>query len=167
MTTIRHDAPKIRRNERCPCGSTKKFKHCCLPAYSGLNKKPKPAVHYIDSGEEAVRWVICDDTGRKFFSDKDGRILVFTARELATAIALLEDFSDQAPGEINVAGVGPTKWELLKEKLPYVEVESVEAAVALVRERMLVQRANLEEEQAAATRQVVTETPLATEGPTE
>lgn len=28
-TTFRRDAPKIGRNEPCPCGSGKKFKHCC------------------------------------------------------------------------------------------------------------------------------------------
>jgi uncharacterized protein len=29
MTTFRRNAPKIGRNEPCPCGSGKKFKHCC------------------------------------------------------------------------------------------------------------------------------------------
>lgn len=28
-TTFRRDAPKVGRNDRCPCGSGKKFKHCC------------------------------------------------------------------------------------------------------------------------------------------
>jgi len=28
-TTFRRDAPKAGRNEPCPCGSGKKFKHCC------------------------------------------------------------------------------------------------------------------------------------------
>ena len=28
-STFRRSAPKIRRNEPCPCGSGKKFKHCC------------------------------------------------------------------------------------------------------------------------------------------
>jgi uncharacterized protein len=28
-TTYRRVAPKIGRNEPCPCGSGKKFKHCC------------------------------------------------------------------------------------------------------------------------------------------
>jgi uncharacterized protein len=28
-TTFRREAPKIGRNEPCPCGSGKKFKHCC------------------------------------------------------------------------------------------------------------------------------------------
>ena len=27
--TFRRDAPKVGRNDRCPCGSGKKFKHCC------------------------------------------------------------------------------------------------------------------------------------------
>jgi uncharacterized protein len=27
--TFRRDAPKVGRNEPCPCGSGKKFKHCC------------------------------------------------------------------------------------------------------------------------------------------
>jgi uncharacterized protein len=29
VKTFRRDAPKIGRNEPCPCGSGKKFKHCC------------------------------------------------------------------------------------------------------------------------------------------
>ena len=27
--TIKRDAPKVGRNEPCPCGSGKKYKHCC------------------------------------------------------------------------------------------------------------------------------------------
>jgi uncharacterized protein len=27
--TFRRDAPKVGRNDPCPCGSGKKFKHCC------------------------------------------------------------------------------------------------------------------------------------------
>jgi uncharacterized protein len=27
--TFRREAPKIGRNDACPCGSGKKFKHCC------------------------------------------------------------------------------------------------------------------------------------------
>ena len=29
VTTFRHTAPKIERNDPCPCGSGKKFKQCC------------------------------------------------------------------------------------------------------------------------------------------
>jgi len=32
VRTIRRDAAKIGRNEPCPCGSGKKFKHCCAKA---------------------------------------------------------------------------------------------------------------------------------------
>lgn len=28
--TIRNTEPKIGRNEKCPCGSDKKYKKCCL-----------------------------------------------------------------------------------------------------------------------------------------
>jgi uncharacterized protein len=31
-TTFRRDVPKVGRNELCPCGSGKKFKHCCANA---------------------------------------------------------------------------------------------------------------------------------------
>ena len=31
-TTFRRSAPKVGRNEPCPCGSGKKFKHCCAKA---------------------------------------------------------------------------------------------------------------------------------------
>lgn len=28
--TIRRELPKVNRNEKCPCGSGKKYKQCCL-----------------------------------------------------------------------------------------------------------------------------------------
>jgi uncharacterized protein len=31
-TTFRRDFPKVGRNDPCPCGSGKKFKHCCANA---------------------------------------------------------------------------------------------------------------------------------------
>ena len=30
--TVRREAPKVGRNDPCPCGSGKKFKKCCMPA---------------------------------------------------------------------------------------------------------------------------------------
>lgn len=30
QTPFRRETPKVGRNEACPCGSSKKFKHCCL-----------------------------------------------------------------------------------------------------------------------------------------
>lgn len=138
MSTIRKDSI-IKRNEKCPCGSGKKFKACHSPdapqnrmSYAA----PARAMSYIDTGESAVRYVICDSTGVKFFSDVDNKILVFKSREDATAIALLDEFGSQEPGEINVAGVGPTKWEHLQAKLPFIEVESVEHAITLVQARI-------------------------------
>jgi len=29
LNTIRNEQPKVKRNDPCPCGSGKKFKHCC------------------------------------------------------------------------------------------------------------------------------------------
>ena len=121
----------IRRNERCPCGSGRKFKVCHSPDAPAIRNSyaaKARSMSYIDTGESPVRYVICDETGVRFFADVENRIIVFPTREMATAIAMLEDFSEQAPGEINVAGVGETKWERLKEKLPYIEVETVEQA---------------------------------------
>jgi hypothetical protein len=80
--------------------------------------------------------VICDSTGVKFFSDVDNKILVFPSREAATAVALMDEFANQEAGEINVAGVGATKWEHLQSKLPFIEVDSVEHAMELVRARI-------------------------------
>jgi uncharacterized protein len=31
-TTFQREAPKVGRNELCPCGLGKKFKHCCAKA---------------------------------------------------------------------------------------------------------------------------------------
>lgn len=138
MSTIRKDSI-IKRNDRCPCGSGKKFK-ACHSADAPQNRvnyvTPARSMNYIDTGESAVRYVICDRTGVKFFSDVENKILVFPSREAATAVALLDEFSSQEPGEINVAGVGPTKWEHLQAKLPFIEIESVEHAIELVRARI-------------------------------
>jgi uncharacterized protein len=34
---FRRDAPKVGRNEPCPCGSGKKFKHCCAKRLKGIS----------------------------------------------------------------------------------------------------------------------------------
>lgn len=145
MSTIRR-GNVLRRNDRCVCGSGKKFKHCCSPDAPNQPRAMPHAqpVQYIDTGEEPVRWVICDDTGVKFFSDKDNRILVFKTKADATTVALLDDFAGQEAGEINVAGVGPTKWAHLQEILPFVEIDDVEAGIALLRARMEIERAKYE-----------------------
>lgn len=134
-----------RRNDRCVCGSGKKYKYCCHPQASAQPRVTQPAkTSYIDTGESAVRYVICDGRGTSFFVDKDGKILVFASRADAIAVATLDEFNTVEPGEINVAGVGPTKWEHLKNTLPYLEVANAEDAVALVRERMQAMQAKLE-----------------------
>ena len=143
MSTIRR-GNIVRRNDRCVCSSNKKFKHCCSPDAPNRPKQYVKPVQYIDSGEESVRWVICDTTGVKFFSDKDNRILVFKTRADATTIALLDDFADQEAGDINVAGVGASKWAHLQEILPFVEVDYVSTGIELLRERMELQRAQYE-----------------------
>jgi hypothetical protein len=102
-----------------------------------------PEPQYIDSGEEPIRWVIVSDTGTAFFADVANRIIVFPNREMATEISKLEMFADREPGEINVAGVGPTKWVHLQETLPFLEVESVAQAMALIDERINSQKAEL------------------------
>ena len=141
-----------RRNERCWCGSGKKYKYCCLPAPV---VQPQRVIQYIDSGEEAVRYVICNARGTGFFSTKDNQVIVFPDRATAYAIATLDDFESQAPGEINVAGVGSTKWEHLQQTLPFVEVADVDAAATLVRERIdyLLEKMNEAETQEEAIEQ--------------
>jgi hypothetical protein len=131
MMLRKQAAPK--RNERCWCGSGKKYKYCCLPTPV---VQPQRVVQYIDSGEEAVRYVICNARGTGFFSTKDNQVIVFPDRATAYAAATLDDFEEQAPGDINVAGVGPTKWEHLQQTLPFVEVPDIETAVALIHERI-------------------------------
>jgi hypothetical protein len=125
----------VRRNDRCPCNSGKKFKFCCSPEAPEAVHASTPRPRFVDAGETPVRWLICDPSGIRFFADKDNRALVFSSYEDALHVARLDDFADQNPGEINVAGVGPTKFELLQEKIPHVEVD-VETATQLVRERI-------------------------------
>jgi len=125
-----------RRNDRCICGSGKKFKYCCSPTAVQQPATAQVRAHYIDTGETAIRYVITDEKGTSFFSNKDNQIIVFKTRADAIAVATLDDFATADNGEINVAGVGETKWKRLQEKLPFVEVDSAEAAVAMVYERM-------------------------------
>lgn len=135
----RFDIP--RRNDRCPCGSGLKFKKCCSVGAA-------PAAHvrsvgYIDDGEEAARWVITNARGTSFFSDRANKILVFTDKAVAFAIANMAEFSNQEPGEINVAAVGASKFKHLCEILPYVEVSSIETGVQLIQERITARQAEL------------------------
>jgi len=123
-----------RRNDPCPCGSQTKFKKCCASRVSFVRPPAKPVPQFIDTGEAAIRWVIVDNTGTKLFADKDNRALVFASKDDAFATATLDLFEAQEPGEINVAGVGETKFKVLQEKLPYVEVDAAEAET-LVLER--------------------------------
>lgn len=125
---------RIGRNEPCPCGSSLKFKKCHgLPEGAGF----VPEVHHhIDTGETPIRWVISNDSGTAFFADKDGRIMVFPDKQTALEIARLDMFSPQAENEINVAGVGPTKWQHLQDTLPYLEIVSTENAMSLIQERI-------------------------------
>jgi len=137
---------RIGRNERCPCGSGGKFKYC-----HGRSEQSvlRPEItHFIDTGEEAIRWVISSNTGTAFFVDKLGRVLVFPTRAMAAQIQQHELFAGQAPQEINVAGVGPTKWAHLQEILPFVEVANAEEAITFVQERIAMQQAQFEQAQA-------------------
>lgn len=131
---------RIGRNERCPCGSGSKFKYC----HGRRSAAPQqPYIQqYIDTGEDPIRWVISSVTGTAFFVDAAGRILVFPTREMAQEITKLELFADHEDGEINVSGVGPTKWAHLQATLPFVEVESAAQAAAFIAERLAAQAAN-------------------------
>lgn len=106
---------------------------------------PNTQQRAIDYGEDAIKWVICDQTGTKFFVDKQGRILVFSDKAVAREAATLEVFKDQEPNEINVAGVGATKWKKIQDDLPHVEVENIEMATALINERIDYQQSQLDE----------------------
>jgi len=136
---------RIGRNEQCPCESGNKFKYC-----HGRNEQSiiRPEIkQFIDTGEEPVRWVISSSTGTAFFVDKAGRVLVFPTKAMATEIQRHELFSEQDPNEINVAGVGPSKWAHLQEILPFVEVASAEAAVVFIQERIEAQQTISPEEE--------------------
>lgn len=124
----------IGRNETCPCGSNVKFKRC-----HGKNPGDNRLVtrkEYIDSGEASIRWVIANENATAFFSDIKNRILVFTDRQVAADVIRLDLFASAGENEINLAGVGPTKWQHLQETLPFIEVGSLEMAKALLQERI-------------------------------
>jgi hypothetical protein len=132
---------RIGRNEACPCGSGSKFKRC---HGRGHNSTIVPEVkHMLDTGEEPIRWVITNQSATSFFVDKQGRVIVFPEKQMAAAVANLPLFATQGPNEINVAGVGPTKWLKLQEALPHVEVSNLETAAALIEERVKDQREKL------------------------
>lgn len=142
---VRRGPARVGRNTKCPCNSGKKFKKCCITKKGSVwNNMPEVQQRAIDYGEDSIKWVICDQTGIKFFVDKQGRILVFSDKAVARAAATLEVFKDQAPNEINVAGVGPTKWKKIQDELPHVEVENIEMATALINERIEYQQSQLE-----------------------
>lgn len=139
--TRKRNRIRIGRNEACPCGSGSKFKVCHGRA---ADSQLRPYLkQYIDTGESAIRWVIANSKATAFFADVGNRIIVFPTREMAVEISRLDVFADQEPNELNIAGIGPTKWTHLQETLPFVEVVSVDQAKALIHERLEAQRAEL------------------------
>lgn len=40
LRPVRHEGPRIKRNQQCPCGSGKKAKHCCLHKIQALAAIP-------------------------------------------------------------------------------------------------------------------------------
>lgn len=134
MKKNRRPSTRIGRNERCPCGSAMKFKRCHGRSPDAVDAPIRQ--QYIDSGETPVRWVIANETATAFFSDIKNRILVFTDRQIAVDVINLEIFATAGDNEINLAGVGPTKWQHLQDTLPFVEVSSFAMAEALLQERI-------------------------------
>jgi len=136
------------RNARCHCGSGKKYKYCCHAQSSEQPILSSKRTNYIDTGESAVRYVISDARGTSFFSSKEGKILVFASKADAFAIATSDVFRDAEPGEINVAGVGQSKWEHIQKELPFIEPTDVVHAETLLKERMEHMREQLAKEEA-------------------
>lgn len=132
---------RIGRNAACPCGSGGKFKRC---HGRSPNSQLIPMLkQLVDSGEEPVRWVLANSTGTSFFVDKQGRIMTFADRQVAIEVARMTMFESQEEYEINIAGIGPTKWQHLQEQFPFIEVAGFEMAEALIKERIADQQAQL------------------------
>jgi hypothetical protein len=97
--------PKPQPNEKCPCGSGKKFKKCC-----GSNAGD---LHYF---------VACGETA---LEDDVGRIMVFTNPDTAVAAAKAKRWA-----EGDVIPLPPERFAKFKEQLPYVMVVAKEFDVA-------------------------------------
>ena len=58
---------KIGRNEKCPCGSGKKYKQCCLNSdeqiQSKINKYPEQYFGYVDTKEISSNEHVLNDKG--------------------------------------------------------------------------------------------------------
>lgn len=149
--SMKHRKPRQRvgRNEACPCGSSIKFKRC----HGKQTHSMRMPTHqqYLDSGESPVRWVIVNDTATAFFSDIKNRILVFADRQIASDVIRLDLFAGAGDNEINLAGVGPTKWQHLQDTLPFIEVDSLDMAKALLQERITGKTAELTSGQESST----------------
>jgi hypothetical protein len=149
MKKRRKPINRIGRNEACPCGSQVKFKRC--HGRNSSDARVPVRQEYIDSGESPIRWVIANETATAFFSDVKNRILVFADRQIAVDVIRLELFTGAGDNEINLAGVGPTKWQHLQDTLPFIEVSSLDMAQALLQERISGKTAELEKEDNTST----------------
>jgi len=137
----------VMRNAACPCGSGVKFKKC---HGRGPNSQIVPELkRMLDATENPVRWVITNQSGTAFFSDKQNRVLVFSDRETARQIALLDMFTDSGPNDIYISPLGAAAWRAVQEKMPFLEVANLQTGVALVEERVAHQRAERGYEDAA------------------
>ena len=92
---------KIGRNDPCPCGSGKKYKHCC-----GKPAAPPPATSHHGAVERALGWLA-----------QHHRKAVAAALQEAIAVAVLEAFDDEDEAREAMQGIDAQLWEQLQLNL--------------------------------------------------
>lgn len=97
--------PMPKPNEKCPCGSGKKFKKCCGSNAGDLH-------YFVAYGETALE-------------DDAGRLMVFKDTTTAIAAAKAKRWADG-----DIIPLPPARFEKLKENIPYVMVVAKEFDVA-------------------------------------
>jgi hypothetical protein len=92
---------KIRRNEKCPCGSGKKFKHCCLRGQQRQDAARVP----MDRVPELLDW-LADFMGQTWLTKQ---LHLFAQYQSAhTRVLTVPDFHPLVPGLADRAALPPT-----------------------------------------------------------
>ena len=116
------------RNEKCPCGSGKKYKKCCGPAGGSETFYTKPMSFPGSEGVEPIFFFLVVMKEENFEDcppvvDDEGRVMVFRSRPESMQFAHRE-FIQKLDMTVSSMGMGPAKWRLFSTEISHVIVDA-------------------------------------------
>jgi len=112
---------RVGRNEKCPCGSGKKYKRCCG---LGVNENFFQTDVIKVTENKTHHFILCSvgvEKDEGAITDENGKVLVFLSR--SASMQFVHKYLNEEDNVISI-GMGDQKWALFQKEVAYVLVNS-------------------------------------------